>query len=66
MGTSSQNQRTQGMHTSTCREDRINLRYVTDNENLLLANGNMIVVGSNMLWNAVFHTLNVKTFFVVP
>uniref|UniRef100_A0A1I7XDZ8 Uncharacterized protein n=1 Tax=Heterorhabditis bacteriophora TaxID=37862 RepID=A0A1I7XDZ8_HETBA len=43
--------------------DRINLRYVTDNENLLLANGSMIVVGSNILWNAVFHTLDVKLFF---
>uniref|UniRef100_A0A1I7WC17 HECT domain-containing protein n=1 Tax=Heterorhabditis bacteriophora TaxID=37862 RepID=A0A1I7WC17_HETBA len=32
-------------------------------ENLLLGDDNMIVVGSRMLWNAVFHMLDVKSFF---
>uniref|UniRef100_A0A1I7X084 MULE domain-containing protein n=1 Tax=Heterorhabditis bacteriophora TaxID=37862 RepID=A0A1I7X084_HETBA len=48
------------------QSDKSNLRCVTDNEDLLLLDdGNMIVVGSRMLWNAVFHTLNGKSFFVI-
>uniref|UniRef100_A0A1I7XUF3 Gelsolin-like domain-containing protein n=1 Tax=Heterorhabditis bacteriophora TaxID=37862 RepID=A0A1I7XUF3_HETBA len=44
--------------------DKSNLRCMTDDEDhLLLDDGNMIVVGSRMLWNDVFHTLNVKSFF---
>uniref|UniRef100_A0A1I7WNF8 Uncharacterized protein n=1 Tax=Heterorhabditis bacteriophora TaxID=37862 RepID=A0A1I7WNF8_HETBA len=46
--------------------DNSNLRCMIDDKHLLLLDdSNVIIVRSRMLWNVVFHTLNVKSFFRV-